>query len=57
MTGPTGVHANSKETEMKKLIVSLVLGVTTFSALAACPWPTRYQCYTESNGKMRCGCF
>lgn len=42
---------------MKKLIVSLVLGVTTFSALAACPWPTRYQCYTESNGKMRCGCF
>ncbi len=43
--------------KMKKLIVSMVLGLAAATAFAACPWPTKYQCYQQSNGKMRCGCF
>jgi hypothetical protein len=42
---------------MKKSIIAAVLAVASFSALASCPWPTKYQCYTQANGKMRCGCF
>jgi hypothetical protein len=46
-----------KEMKMKKMIVSLVLGLAAASAFASCPWPTKYQCYQQSNGKMRCGCY
>ena len=41
---------------MKK-VLAIALMFASVSAFASCPWPTKYQCYQQSNGKMRCGCF
>ena len=41
---------------MKKALVTVVLALTTFSAIASCPAYAPYRCYTGVNGKMVCGC-
>jgi len=42
---------------MKKSIAAIVLAIVSFSAFAACPAGTRYQCFSTLSGKMQCGCY
>jgi hypothetical protein len=46
--------------DMKKLVIGaatlLAVAGYAWSALAACPPGTTYNCYTTANGKQSCGC-